>query len=119
MESKKEKIIKKIIQEKIKDATEFLKREEKELLALLNKKSTFWNYEMISSLQHQIGYMTAMKYGMKEILELVEMSHEEILEEMKEWERIEKQNKAHMKEVFASIEKDIKKNKQKKAVKKK
>lgn len=107
-DSPKDKIIKKMVAERIVDATNYLKGAEKELSILRKKRREFPDAEMIGGVQHQIGYMTGLKYELEQVQELLNMSYEEILEMIEENKRIDAHNKKTMKEIMNRVKTDSK-----------
>jgi len=99
-EQKKDIIIKKTISQRIEDAKSFLISTEKELKSLRRKKREIPDPEMIGGIQHQIGYMTSLKYELEQILELMNMSYEQILEMIEKNKKIEVHNKKVMQEIL-------------------
>ncbi len=59
----------------------------------------------LESYSHQIGYMTAKKYELDLVLELLDMSVEEIEDSIKRDEEISKQNKKMLDDLFDEIKK--------------
>jgi len=59
--------------------------------------------DLLTSVYHQIGYLTAVKYELKLMLEYLNMTKEEIDESMKKDKEIEKQNRKYLKKLFEEI----------------
>ena len=100
--------IKKTLKQRIKEAQKHLKNQLGEYEKIRKETELGYDRELLGGLQHPIGYLTAVIEESKNTLRLIDMTHEELLEERRQIKAYEKATEKHLKKVIKELESEDK-----------